>query len=288
MSMNSRFANSARTVSAALLVAVFGMVSHAVVLNTESSLAPKMRDFRDRQSYVDAFAEAGMKYLNEQERANAKRRIGGIDALKRDFQRMAGKKWDEYAKSHAPSRTAVSSARSAVTFNPRLDGMFGVALGKPIDVSTLTRPIGALDPNRWSFAPKKQFRKYETYYVDVTPVTHIVCRVVAAGQKLVDADHPMTAYAATIKEEYGYVKQALEQKFGKAETVGAGACCAYEIPFFDKNGVKIERKIEVSANGTQIVARDFAAEALMEREIKLEKQKQQKKDAVKQEDLDAL
>lgn len=288
MRKNSCIANGAKAVVAALFVAVLGQASYAIVLDTGSNLAPKTWSFRDRQSYMDAFAEAGMKHLNELERSNAKRRIGGMDALKRDFQRMAGKKWDEYAKSHAPSRTAVSSTRSAVTFNPRLDGMFGVALGKPIDISKLTRPVGVLDPNRWSFTPKKQFRKYATYYVDVTPVTHVVCKVVATGQKLVDEDHPMSAYPSTIKEEYGYVKQALEQKFGKADMVGAGACGAYEIPFFDKNGVKVERKIEVSANGTQIVARDFAAEAIMEQEKKLEKQKQQKKDAVKQEDIDAL
>lgn len=288
MRKNSCFANGAKAVMAALFVAVFGQASYAIIIDTESPVAPKMQSFLDRQSYVDAFVEVGMKQLSELERANARRRLGGMDAFKRDFKKMAGKKWDDYAKSHAPARAAVSSARSGAASIQRLDSIFGVALGKPIDVSTLSRPAGVADPNRWSFAPKKQFRKYATYYVDVTPVTHVVCRVVATGQQLVDEAHPVTAYAATVKEEYGYVKQALEQKFGKADMVDAGDCCAYEIPFFDKNGAKIERKIEVSANGTQILARDFAAEAVMEREVKQEKQKQQKKDAVKQEDLDAL
>lgn len=271
-------------VGAAAMMATAG----AIVVNPDACGAPRVRDFRDRESYAEAFAEFGLKRLDTAERANAQRRGGGLADVKRGFQKMARDKWDEYAKSHAPVRNAASSTRFAVTSAPKLDGMFGVALGKPIDISKLKRPMLVVDPDRWVFEPKKRFRKYGTYEVVITPVTHVVCRIIASGQQLVDKDHPMSQYVETIKSEYDHVKEALEMKFGKADVNGTGGCPSYEIPFFDRNGTRVERKIEVNINASHITARDFAAEELMKREKESLKHAAKNKDAVTAKDLDAL
>ena len=290
-----KIVNIAETTLLSAIAFMCAFNADAIIITPDSTCAPKVSNYNDKGTYVDAFTECALKSMSSKERAAAQQQAGGLSVTKHKFKTAASARWTEYAKSTEAVKGATQSEHGNKTGN-KLDAIFGVSLGKPIDVDSIKRPLVVRffkpflepDPNIVTFVPRKQFRKYSTYRLEITPETHTVYRIIATNLNLHDPKHPTVSIDESRKMEYEHVKRALEQKFGKAWVTGQGDCPAYEFPFFDETGEKVVRKIKVSKCCTQIVARDFAAESLLAQEKELIKQRKQANESVTAEDVEAL
>ena len=175
-----------------------------------------------------------------------RRRLGGGKSERDRVFRASGKKvWAAHLKVLQASR---ATEKKFLTGLP-LVSLFGIKIGKPIDVA-LYEKSGAGDC--YVFKPTKQFRRFDSYSLKVTPKSHLVYQITAKADRFADSEG--------WDEEWNHVRQVLMKKFQKLAVKEADDQDGYKLLFPCAgvgNGVEREIIVHRSEESVYITAVDL-------------------------------
>ena len=207
----------------------------------QDSLAPGQ--YENESEFLKAYMEKCEARGKEPE---DRRRLGGGKSERDRVSRASGRKvWAAHLKVLQTSRAAEKKFLAGLP----LVSLFGIKIGKPIDVA-LYEKSGAGDC--YVFKPTKQFRRFDSYSLKVTPKSHLVYQITAKADRFADSEG--------WDEEWNHVRQVLMKKFQKLAVNEADDQDCYKLLFPCAgvgNGVEREIIVHRSEESVYITAVDL-------------------------------
>lgn len=234
---------------------------------------PSPEDYKSSMEFLNAYEAYKYSYLSEEDKADDKKRVGGVSARKKKFRSEGMVFWNQYMneKKEADRSASLKRAeRKAALSGKPLSSLFGITLGGVVDPAKYER-VG--QGRTYRFMPEKKFKSFSDYTFSITPETHVVYGIRARSVGT-PANYGENVDAAEV--EWQAVKGIMEKKFDKKSLpcTDTSATEAFELIFPGPDG-QIARKIVLSrvANAVRtITAVDLKLKEVAAREAESMKQ----------------
>ena len=181
------------------------VVRWGVGLFISDSIAPK--DYGNARDFTKAYSE---KCESHADKSNDAARLGASGARKIEFNKIGKKIWAAHLEAAQAVRAKAEMDKAAEEMSRRnllaglpLESLFGIGLGKPIDLSQYAKTGKG---KAYLFTPAKKFRGFEVYSFSVTPSSGVVYQIQAVSK---------ACEAEDLEGEWVFVKRALMKKFRK-------------------------------------------------------------------------
>lgn len=215
---------------------------------SDDSIAPK--DFGGEQEFLKEYAG---KCESRSDKSRDGKSLGAASSRKTGFVRAGKKIWAAHLETikaaqaaEANAKAEEKSARQKLLAGLPLESLFGIKLGKAIDLSAYEKTANG---KAHVFVPAKKFKSFDLYTFRASPTTKVVYQIQAVS--------PIAA-ATDEDDEWSFVRKALMKKFQKQDVQEDSSKEGYSLLFPGVDG-NVGRMVVVrrTETGMSITAVDI-------------------------------